>query len=522
MGTKNKKEVIDFFKKNRLFLLILILSLIGLLLRVLFIWEHSTAFTYDQGRDMLDLREMWLLKKPRLIGANTSLHGVFYGPFWYWLSFPFFLLTGGHPLSTLILLLVFSFLMPFLFFLLVENKHLGFVLSLIYLFSFSFFSHSIVALNTNPMIFLTPLFLLLAAKFCKKEKGIFLSLLFFIVASSFHFEPIIGLFWILTIAVSWFIFGKVSLVWKNKQALVFFLIPFLPQAIFEFRHNFLQTKALWRLLSGGGSSLTPGGGGLVFRFFDRIRIFKEAWLSQSGNNLIMAGLFLILILLLISKFTGRKNIKKEEDYFILLCLISLTGVFFGFVIYPYALWPWYLSTVDALILTLIGLGIYFLGSWGKKYIFLSMAILAIFLFFSFRRYFSWPIQKYYSSDPANLRTRLKVVDLVYKEANNQGFKIFTFAPYVYDYPYQYLIWWRGKEKFGYLPEKYYYLLGQPKYVAAKEEADKLIPSKLSECDYLIIEPYESQKEWYFSWRGNFPKSNKVWEIGKTKIEKLCR
>jgi len=514
--------IIDFLKKRKLLLLVLIFSLVGLLLRLLFIWEHSTAFTYDQGRDMLDLREMWLLKKPRLIGANTSLHGVFYGPFWYWLSFPFFLLTGGHPLSTLILLLVFSFLMPFLFFLLVENKHLGFVLSLIYLFSFSFFSHSIVALNTNPIIFLTPLFLLLAAKFYKKEKMIFLSLLSFLVASSFHFEPIIGLFWILTIAVSWFIFGKVSLVWKNKQALVFFLIPFLPQAIFEFRHNFLQTKALWRLLSGGGSSLTPGGGGLVFRFFDRIRIFKEAWLSQSGNNLIMAGLILALILLLISKFMKKKNIKKEEDYFILLCLISLTVVFFGFVIYSYALWPWYLSTVDALILTLIGLGIYFLGSWGKKYIFLSMAILAIFLFFSFRRYFSWPIQKYYSSDPANLRTRIQVADLIYDDAKGGGINIFTFAPYVYDYPYQYLIWWRAKTKYQYLPEEYVYLLNQPKYVAAKDEADQIIPGKKSECDYLIIEPFESQEKWFWEWRGHFPKSQKTWTIGLTRVEKLCQ
>ena len=218
----------------------------------------------------------------------------------------------------------------------------------------------------------------------------------------------------------------------------------------------------------------------------------------------------------------KKNIKKEEDYFILLCLISLTVVFFGFVIYSYALWPWYLSTVDALILTLIGLGIYFLGSWGKKYIFLSMAILAIFLFFSFRRYFSWPIQKYYSSDPANLRTRIQVADLIYDDAKGGGINIFTFAPYVYDYPYQYLIWWRAKTKYQYLPEEYVYLLNQPKYVAAKDEADQIIPGKKSECDYLIIEPFESQEKWFWEWRGHFPKSQKTWTIGLTRVEKLCQ
>jgi len=39
--------IIDFLKKRKLLLLVLIFSLVGLLLRLLFIWEHSTAFTYD-------------------------------------------------------------------------------------------------------------------------------------------------------------------------------------------------------------------------------------------------------------------------------------------------------------------------------------------------------------------------------------------------------------------------------------------------------------------------------------------
>jgi hypothetical protein len=111
MGIK-KKEVIGFLEKHQLLLVIIFLSFLGLLLRVLFIWKNSTAFTYDQARDLLDLREMWLLRKPRLIGAHTSLHGVFYGPFWYWLCFPFYLLTGGHPLTNLISILLIAFSTP--------------------------------------------------------------------------------------------------------------------------------------------------------------------------------------------------------------------------------------------------------------------------------------------------------------------------------------------------------------------------------------------------------------------------
>jgi len=515
MGTK-KKEVIVFLKKHKLLFTIIFLSLIGLILRLLFIWKHSTAFTYDQGRDLLDLREMWLLRKPRLIGANTSLHGVFYGPFWYWFSFPFYLLIGGHPLTSLIPLLLLSWLMPIIFFFLIENKRLGFILALVFIFSNSFFSHSIVALNTNPIIFIIPLILLFLARFYSSEKEIFLWLVMFSMATSFHFEPIIGLFLLPLFLITILIFKKVRLVWKQKRALAAFFIPFIPQIVFEFRHQFLQTNAFLNLITGKGSSLTPASGDLAYRFFDRLRVFQDIWINQSGG-IILAILFLILIAL---PFYRRQQ-EKEIKFLFFLCLLTLAMFFVGFVLYPYALWPWYLSGVDALMLTLIGLGIFFLLNLRKRYFFLSVGILFIFIIINVIRYLPWPLEQGFSPDPANLRTRLKVVDLIYEDTNDKGFKVFTFAPYVYDYPYQYLIWWRAKTKYGYLPEEYTYLPNQPDYVSAKEAADKLIPSKKAECDYLIIEPFESQEKWYWDWRYRFPEARKIWEIGETRVEKLC-
>lgn len=508
-------------RERRLFFLVLFLASIGLILRLLFVWKHSTAFTYDQGRDLLDLREMMLLKKLRLIGSNTSLHGVFYGPLWYWLSFPFYILTNGHPLTTLVPLLLFSFFMPLIFYLIIKDKLLGLILAGIYIFSSSFFSHSIVALNTNPIIFLTPLFLLFLVKFFQEKKKVFLWLSLLLIGISFHFEPLIGLFWLPIFIIIILLLGKIKLIWQNKLAGFFFLLPFLPQITFEFRHDFLQTKAFLRLITGGGSSLTPGEGDLIFRFFDRLRIFQEAWFHQGGNNLMVAALFLILILPLIWKLRQLRKIKKEVDYLGLFCLLSLLVVFWGFVFYPFALWPWYLGTVDALMVTLIGLGIYYLFNQ-KRLKLLSIGLLTILLLLNISRYLPWPLDQGFSPDPANLRTRLKVVDLIYENASGGGIRVYTFAPYVYDYPYQYLLWWRAKTKYGYLPEEYYYLPNQPSYVLAKEEADRLIPSKKSECDYLIIEPFESQEEWFWDWRYRFPEAEKTWEVGRTRVEKLCQ
>jgi len=298
--------------------------------------------------------------------------------------------------------------------------------------------------------------------------------------------------------------------------LVAFLFPFIPQIIFEFRHQFLQTKAFLNLLTGKGSSLTPASGDLVYRFFDRLRVFQEGWINQSGG-IILAILFLILIAVLSCQ--GKQ--KKEVKFLFLFCLLTLVIFFIGFVLYPYALWPWYLSAIDALVLTLIGLGIFFLLSFRKRYFLLSLGILFIFILLNLARYLPWPLEQGFSPDPANLRTRLRVVDLIYEDANGKGFKVFTFAPYVYDYPYQYLIWWRAKTKYNYLPEEYFYLPDQTPYVAAKEKADEIILSKKSECDYLIIEPFESQEKWFWDWRYRFPEAKEIWEIGKTRVEKLC-
>jgi len=343
----------------------------------------------------------------------------------------------------------------------------------------------------------------------------------FLIGCLFHFEAIIGFFWLPIFLVCVLIFKKTRLVLKNKRAFLAFLIPFVPQIIFEFRHQFLQTKAVLTLITGGGSSLTPALGGLYFRFFDRLRIFGEVFIQETGGNLIFALLFLVSIGFWMARLLVSKEPKGEKYYLAFLTLITLLLVFLGFVIYPYALWPWYLGAVNALMTTLIGLAIYFLFTLGRKYSFLSFSLLIIFLFLNLIQYFPLSLAQSSSFDTANLKTRLMVVDLIYNNAEGKGMKIFTFAPYVYDYPYQYLIWWRAKTKYQYLPEEYSYLSDQPQYVPSKNEADQLIPSKKSECDYLIIEPFESQEKWFWDWRYRFPEAKKVWQIGQTKVEKLC-
>ncbi|MGB9911224.1 MAG: hypothetical protein ACPLKP_01320 [Microgenomates group bacterium] len=500
-----------------LIFLVLFLGILSLGTKILFLYVNSTAFTYDQARDLLDIREIVFLRKPRLIGPTTSLQGVFYGPTWYWIAIPFFILTKGHPLSFLIMNLFVSFLLPFLFFLLFEDKKTSIFLLVLYFFSFPYLQKSVYALNVNPIVFLFPLFLLFLFKTINNEKIIYLKIALFLIALSFHFEPVDGVIWLLTMFLVFLIFRKLRFLFKNIKSWFFFLIPFLPQLLFDLRHNFIQTKAILFLLSGKANSLSSANMDLLRRLIERFSIFKNYFLTHFPNHL-----FFFVFLILFFVIFLIKERKKEKNLFLIL-LIALFANFCFFVIYPYNLWVWYFGTLDAIFITLLGLTIGFIF-WEKKSLIFKVLLAMIFIFYlwwDIKKYLPTKLEKAFIEDPGNLRTRLMAIDSIYTDANNKGMKIYSFTPYVYDYPYQYLIWWRAKTKYKYLPEDYSYLPNQVDYVPGKKKIDAITPSKRAECIYLIIEPQESQENWFKEWRGNFEKEKVSWKIGKIKIEKLC-
>ncbi|MGE5042387.1 MAG: hypothetical protein ACM3IJ_05810, partial [Candidatus Levyibacteriota bacterium] len=54
--------------------------LIGFYLRAVGIFSNSFAFTYDVGRDLLEVQKIVSAHKIPLIGQTTGLGGLFYGP----------------------------------------------------------------------------------------------------------------------------------------------------------------------------------------------------------------------------------------------------------------------------------------------------------------------------------------------------------------------------------------------------------------------------------------------------------
>ena len=123
-----------------------------------------------------------------------------------------------------------------------------------------------------------------------------------------------------------------------------------------------------------------------------------------------------------------------------------------------------------------------------------------------------------NNDPSSFRNEIAAIDYVYQQAKGQNFRVYIYLPSVIDYPYQYLFWWYGLKKYGYLPKDYAYLPNQPIYISNKEK----LPSKFAETNsnlvFLIKEPDRIKIR--HLWENNFSSLNKVSQVqfGSLEIE----
>ena len=86
-----------FFHTYRFEIALLLILLMGAYLRFVGIVDGLFAFTYDVGRDMIEVGKIVNEGNIPFIGPTTGLPGLFYGPWWYYLLVPAFFLGSGNP-----------------------------------------------------------------------------------------------------------------------------------------------------------------------------------------------------------------------------------------------------------------------------------------------------------------------------------------------------------------------------------------------------------------------------------------
>ena len=345
---KYQKSNIKNFLKSYILcphVFLIVIVLVGAFLRLQGVFTNSFAFTYDVGRDMLALWNIVYNHKIPLIGPTTGMPGVFYGPWWYYILTPFFVISRGNPQAIAFVMAMIGILSIFLSYYVgkkIGNNFLGLSMAVI-----TSISPSMIALSSqiwNPDI--APLFVLLTMLVLEriyvlkdKTKLIFFFYLGILLALNIDVEILWGIFFLLGIVISLLVVLKKKLTIKQIIAAIFGgLVILSPRILFDFRHGFLISKSFLAFLSAKTSEDK-----LDLYHFLQNRLFTH--FDEFGKTFVLGHNYLtlsLLIFILIAIFFFYKKASQILRNFILTSFIILLVFFVGTLIFKHALWPHYL------------------------------------------------------------------------------------------------------------------------------------------------------------------------------------
>lgn len=487
-----------------MFIFALILSTV---IKIFSVWRNNTPITYDQGRDLVDIRQMVVTHTPRLVGPTTSINGVLLGPFYYYFLLIPFLGFGGNPMALVIWQLIWFQISVVLLWMIIRKKSIvlsnivGILLSLLPtgFYTARYFWNA----NTMPIftiLFITTFLYLLEKRTVKR------SLLVGLVSGlSLQIEAAFGILFF-PFALIYLLVKRYSL--KKLLALTIgFLITLLPQVLFELRHGFIMTKILIDQVTGKGDMLGAKLS-LSDRLAERGLLFVNTIRETSHIPLEKLSIIYPLLLIFGTLFLINKKKKNIPNSLITLSLSFIIFACLFYLIFPMQIKGWYILSLS------IPIAIFFSGILEKVYQKgkLGKLLVFLFLFFAFTNtikahteYLQNIFQKP-STDPSNLANEVKAVDWVYHEAGGKGFKVYSYMPAIYDYAFQYIFWWYGTKTYGYQPEDIAYLPNQPVYIPKGELAwTKKVATTDGTPVFLIIQKDGENTIRFQEWMGNFSK-----------------
>lgn len=423
----------------RAVIFLLLLSII----KYFFRFYRLAYFEHDQEYLAAQAKMILVDKHLTLIGAPTSVGGMFIGPAYnYFMAFIFWL-TSFNPYSVAFvgnLWAVATIIAIFLVTRKLFDQKTAWFASGGALLSISFLNQAALPPLVEPIPLVSLLLLWLVAQ--KKPNLVWIAIL---IGLSFnlHFTAI---FFIPMVVIGLAINKKKQL--DKDQYLKSFLIlslMILPLALFELRHNFFITKNLFSFLSSGVK------GNLALQSLRTWGIGLEA-----AGNLLFSSFqrdykYLTSVIFVVGFWALRKN---RRDLLVLWWFLSPI-IFFSF--YKNHIINYYFSPSEPVFFIMVGtvLARIFCFRLGRV---AAIGYLALVLAINF---LAW----YYNRSHHSLFYKLQALDFIREKTNNQLF----YLSYTIDYPWRggwdYLAWYY---KFNLAakpnPQVYpTYTLIQPKY-----------------------------------------------------------
>lgn len=332
----------------------IIILVCAILLRFPLVIQGFFAFTYDQGRDLLEVQKLVGEHDPILIGPTTGLPGIFYGPWWYYFLGPIFLISGGNPTVITAIFGAIGILTIFLLYLLIKkitaNVPVSLAVAAVAAMSQPFITSSSQIWSPSLVLPLMISYVFfLALIFEKPQPWKFLALG---ITSGLVMDSGAAFGVVLTIAtiISGIFFKKYF--WGKNYLFYFlgFLIILSPRIIFDIRNEFLITKSIIQEIQN--PHIYQQKLAFVERLINRADLFLLNFAQTfSQSRKILSFLPLVFIIFTILKFWPQ--FKKNNVFRIILFIISI--IYLLFVIYPDAVWGYYLVGLPVLFMAIFAI-----------------------------------------------------------------------------------------------------------------------------------------------------------------------
>lgn len=510
------------FEKALLFIFLILLAG-GLFLRLVPAITGNTYFGFDQGLDTILVKQLVVDHKINLVSRYSGLQGVLMGPLWTWFQAIPFLLSGGNPAAQSVFLSLFSLASSAATYW-VLKKYLGPVIAIFAaswtLFAPIFVFNATVPASPHPLTFLFIFFLWFAYELFFQKKAVFWLPLLLLTGVLFQFEIGFALFLLPSIAILFLInksWRKLS--WHLPAGILLFSLTFLPQALFDLRHQFLITKGVLRLFSGGSNSLYGSHSSLPVRFGERAWSFGDDFLTM----VLLFREWFIVIPMVLSMIWGTVLIIKQKAQpqlnFLILLAVIIGSFYVGYSFYPGPLWVWYRAGLP-IVYTLL-LVIPLEAIW-KKYRLIRLPFVVLFVIMIIKAVnlpdVAAQLKGRANPDVANLKVQKMVLDYIYTNAGVRPFAYFAYTPPVYDYIWQYDFWWYGQKEYRRIPINWQ--MGVPLLGIGSQGTP---PSAVQGLFYLIIEPNRERPWEPDGWKKSYIKVGRVLETkefpGQVTVEK---
>lgn len=460
--------LLRFIKQYHLKLLFVVILLLAFFLRAQETISGNFLFLLDQGRDLLAVKNIVFDHHLTLIGPYTSLAGVFQGPLWYYLlAIPIFIFQG-NPWGTVLLMLIISLLVVVIVYQQMR-LYFGTTAGLLTAYLFAISPEAIAAAtfswNPHPMWLILILYAFVLFKTVSGELKFHL-LLWPIISLSFHFETAFGVFLLAATLIYFGILNRVLV--KNKYFFFGLLISFLfflPQIVFDLRHDFLMTRSVLKLFTGSNQGLFVGGENQSY--FNLIKghilAFEDNFISSFLRNGYFHNLAKFIFLISIGVIVFARKTKDEMRFLYSLISIILIIIALSFF-YPFPVRTWFLTGFQGFYLLIFGLILskLWLNKWTKYLVLIFILATSM---YSIDRLYVLYINPPDDGGNAKVRGKLKAIDYIYNDAAGKPFSLFIFTPPVNTDAFDYLVWWRSRDKYHYLPQKnkegLFYLLIEP-------------------------------------------------------------